>query len=82
MIRSPNRPCVKTSSARGFGVRSQHYYSARRHCGVRLRELAVAAGGLNYGSVAVVIQRFEKQLKSGSQLRQHYATIKHQLLQC
>jgi len=57
-------------------------YGARRHCGVRLRELAVAAGGLNYGSVAVAVQRFEKRLQNDSLLRRRYETIRKQLLQC
>jgi hypothetical protein len=49
---------------------------------VRLRELAVAAGGLNYGSVAVAVQRFEKRLEKDSMLRRHYETVRNQLLQC
>ncbi len=56
-------------------------YVARRHCGVRLRELAVAIGGLDYGSVAVAIQRFAKRLKSDRSLRQHYHQVRTQLLQ-
>jgi REP element-mobilizing transposase RayT len=57
-------------------------YAARRHCGVRLRELAVAAGGLNYGSVAVAVQRFEKRLQNDPLLRRHDETIRNQLSQC
>jgi hypothetical protein len=57
-------------------------YGARRHCGVRLRELAVAAGGLNYGSVAVLVQRFDARLKHDPLLRRHHETIRTQLLQC
>ncbi|HTS16977.1 MAG TPA: transposase [Verrucomicrobiae bacterium] len=57
-------------------------YGARRHCGVRLRELAVVAGGLNYGSVAVAVQRFEQRLQNDPLLRRHDETIRNQLLQC
>jgi len=67
---------------RGLGGQDLVLYGARRHCGVRLRELAVAAGGLNYGSVAVAVQRFEQRLQNDPLLRRHDETIRNQLLQC
>jgi putative transposase len=57
-------------------------YGARRHCGVRLRELAEAAGGLNYGSAAVIVQRFEKRLKKDALLQDQYEKVRRQLMQC
>ena len=56
-------------------------YVGRRHCGLRLRELARVAGGLDYGSVAVAVQRFGKRLASDPLLRQHHQRLKEQLLQ-
>ena len=56
-------------------------YVARRHCGIRLRELASAVGGLDYGSVAVAVQRFGKRLKEDRLLRQQYERVKTTLLQ-
>ena len=56
-------------------------YVARRHGGLRLRELAAATGGLDYGSVAMISKRFAKRLLADRLLRQQYERIKTQLLQ-
>ena len=56
-------------------------YVARRHGGLRLRELAAVTGGLDYGSVAMASKRFGKRLLTDRSLRQHYQRIKTQLLQ-
>jgi putative transposase len=56
-------------------------YVARRHCGMRLRALAQAAGGLDYGSTAVTIQRFNKRLAHDRQARHAYEQVKAKLFQ-
>jgi len=56
-------------------------YVARRHGGLRLRELADAMGGLDYGSVAMASKRFSQRLLTDRSLRHHYERIKLQLLQ-
>jgi REP element-mobilizing transposase RayT len=54
---------------------------ARRHGGLRLRQLAQEIGGLDYGSVAMASKRFAKQLETDRSLRQHYEQLKRELLQ-
>ncbi|HVM62407.1 MAG TPA: hypothetical protein VMV72_16220, partial [Verrucomicrobiae bacterium] len=54
---------------------------ARRHGGLRLRDLTEATGGLDYGSIAMANKRFGKRLETNRSLRQLYEEIKHQLLQ-
>ena len=56
-------------------------YVARRHGGLRLRELANAMGGLDYGSAAMASKRFGQRLLTDRSLRHHYERIKLQLLQ-
>ena len=43
-------------------------YLGRKRCGMRLRELAAAAGGLDYGSVSGAVRRFEQRLQRDEQL--------------
>ncbi|MGD0649750.1 MAG: transposase [Verrucomicrobiia bacterium] len=43
-------------------------YLGRKRCGMRLRDLAVAAGGLDYGSVSGAVRRFEQQLQRDKKL--------------
>lgn len=54
---------------------------ARRHGGLRLRDLAKATGGLDYGSIAMANKRFGKRLETDRALRQHYEDLKTKLLQ-
>jgi putative transposase len=56
-------------------------YLGRHHGGLRLRELAVVTGGLDYGSVAMASKRFGKRLLVNRSLRQQYERAKIQLLQ-
>ena len=56
-------------------------YVAQHHGGLRLRELAAATGGLDYGSVAMASKRFGKRLLANRSLRQQYERVKVQLLQ-
>jgi REP element-mobilizing transposase RayT len=80
--RLKGEPWERFRDRHGDWGRDLALYTARRHCGVRLRELAGAAGNLNYGSVAVIVQRFERRLQNDARLRQHHQTIRNQLLQC
>ena len=61
--------------------RDMALYVARRHCGIKLKELGERVGGLDYGSVAGAIGRFGAQLLKNRSLRRHYDWIKHQLIQ-
>ena len=56
-------------------------WMARRHCGLRLRDLSELTGGLDYGSVAMASKRFGKRLENNRSLRQHYEEVKTKLLQ-
>ncbi len=56
-------------------------WMARRHCGLRLRDLADVTGGLDYGSVAMASKRFGKRLENNRSLRQRYEEVKAKLLQ-
>lgn len=56
-------------------------YLARRQGGLRLRDLAEAIGGLDYGSVAMITKRFGKRLEKDRSLRRHYEEVTTQLLQ-
>ena len=38
-------------------------WAARRQSGLRLRELGVAAGGLDYGAVAMAVQRLPARVR-------------------
>jgi len=49
-------------------------------CGMKLRELGLLAGGLDYVSVAVAVRRWEKRIESDSVLGQVTAQGKQQLL--
>jgi putative transposase len=44
-------------------------YLGRRVAGVRLRELSVAAGGVDYAALSVAIKRFERRLAEDTALR-------------
>ena len=37
-------------------------YLGRKDCGLKLRELAQAAGGIDYVSVSSAVRRFERRL--------------------
>jgi hypothetical protein len=50
-------------------------FVARRCCGTGLKALAVAAGGLDYGSMAAALQRFRKKLETDPFLRDSYERI-------
>jgi len=43
-------------------------YLGRKRCGMRLRELAEVAGGLDYGSASGALRRFEQQLSRDKKL--------------
>jgi putative transposase len=43
-------------------------YLGRRRCGMKLRELAEAAGGLDYGSASGAVRRFEQRLQGDKKL--------------
>ena len=43
-------------------------YLGRKRCGMRLRELAQAAGGLDYGSASGAVRRFEQRLSHDKKL--------------
>ncbi len=53
----------------------------RRHrrAGLRLRELAAAAGGLDYGSAAGAVQRFGKRLGQDAGLRKLVAKVENEI---
>ncbi|MBN2506919.1 MAG: transposase [Verrucomicrobia bacterium] len=44
-------------------------YLGRRHCGLPLRELGVAVGGLDYAAVSVAVKRYERRLAREKPLR-------------
>jgi hypothetical protein len=52
---------------------------ARRHCGAGLKELAIRAGGLDYGSVAVALSRFAHKLEKDQDLRNARDRVERQL---
>ncbi|NQU12163.1 hypothetical protein HQ590_15320, partial [bacterium] len=43
-------------------------YVGRTRCGLRLRELGEAVGGLGYGSVSGAVRRFEERLARDGKL--------------
>jgi hypothetical protein len=59
--------------------RDMALYVARRCCGTGLKALALAAGGLDYGSVATALQRFGRKLERNPHLREIHDRIRGQL---
>ncbi len=54
-------------------------YVGRRRARLRLRELAAAAGGLDYGSAAGAVQRFGKRLGQDAGLRKLVAKVENEI---
>jgi REP element-mobilizing transposase RayT len=54
-------------------------YVGRRRAGLRLRELAQAAGGLDYGSAAGAVQRFTRRLPTDRSLRKLLAEVEREI---
>jgi REP element-mobilizing transposase RayT len=54
-------------------------YLGRTRCGMTLRELATAAGGVQYGSISAALRRFTKLLTENSELREIHTKIVRQL---
>ncbi len=54
-------------------------YVGRRRAGLRLRELAAAAGGLDYGRAAGAVQRFGKRLGQDAGLRKLVAKVENEI---
>ena len=48
---------------------------ARRHCGLKLRELAERTGGMGYRGVAAAVKRLDQRAKHDRQLRQALADL-------
>jgi REP-associated tyrosine transposase len=48
--------------------RDMALYLGRKDCGMRLRELGEAVGGIDYGSVAAAVHRFERRLSQEKSL--------------
>jgi hypothetical protein len=48
---------------RGDTGRDLALYLARKHCQLKLAELGTLAGGMDYASVSIAIQRFHRRLK-------------------
>jgi REP element-mobilizing transposase RayT len=55
------------------------FYMGRRRAGLRLWELAQAAGGLDYGSVAVAVRRFGQKLVHDRFLQELVKKVEHEL---
>ena len=43
-------------------------WSSRRFCGLTIKEIGEAAGGMDYTAVAMAIKRFEEKAKKSKQL--------------
>jgi hypothetical protein len=54
-------------------------YLGRTRCGMTLRELAAAAGGVQYGSISAALRRFTKLLTESSELREIHSKIVSQI---
>jgi hypothetical protein len=54
-------------------------YLGRTRCGMTLRELAAAAGGVQYGSIGAALRRFGRQLKADQQLHDQYTAACDQI---
>jgi REP-associated tyrosine transposase len=54
-------------------------YLGRRYCGVGLRELGEAVGGIDYRSVGTAVKRFEKRLSRDKRLASEIRTMERQL---
>jgi hypothetical protein len=52
----------------------------RRACGLRLRELGAAAGGVDYAAVSAAIKRFERRLAREPPLRKTVTKLERRLL--
>jgi hypothetical protein len=67
------RPWVEIRDRYGDDGRDLVLYVGRRACGLKLGELARAAGMRDYGAVSVAIRRYERRLersKSGREMLQ------------
>ena len=53
---------------RGDPGRDLALYLARKHCQLKLAELGTLAGGMDYASVSIAIQRFQRRLKRDKSL--------------
>ncbi len=54
-------------------------YVARRHCGLALRRLAEAVGGVDYSSVSKAVDRFAQQMQQSKHLQTLLARAKAEL---
>jgi chromosomal replication initiation ATPase DnaA len=54
-------------------------YLARRVCGLGLRELANAAGMMDYSAVSIAVRRLEKRLRRNTAERDQFQRICHLL---
>jgi hypothetical protein len=61
--------------AHGDWGRDLVLYIGRTRCGMTLRELAAAAGGVQYGSIGAALRRFGRQLKNDHQLHNQYRAV-------
>ncbi len=55
-------------------------YLGKKECGLKLRELGEAAGGMDYAGVSVAVKRFERSLATDKELAALLALAKTQLL--
>mgnify|MGYP000173929742 CR=1 FL=1 len=61
--------------AHGDWGRDLVLYLGRTRCGMTLRELAAAAGGVQSGSISAALRRFDQQLKNDHQFHNQYSAV-------
>ena len=61
---------VSADDRYGDNGRDLVLWLGRKHCGLKLKELAELAGGLDYTSVGLAVKRFEKRRVRVKRLRQ------------
>jgi hypothetical protein len=65
---------------RGDTGRDLALYLARKHCQLKLAELGTLAGGMDYASVSIAIQRFHRRLKGDKLLAKQAARAEEIML--
>ena len=71
------QPWTEFRDRHGDNGRDLVLYVGRRVCGLKLRELAVAAGMNDYSAVSIAIRRFEKQLRRHKSQREQLKQVCH-----
>ena len=78
--REKGEPWERFKNRRGDWGRDLVLVLARRHSGMKLKELGTRVGGLDYGAVSEAIRRLERQIIVDRKLNALYTRLRDELL--